>query len=448
MFQAIHEQRAVRQPGKQIVERLITELLYQGFAFGDVPGVDHHTPHSRVVDQVVYDMLKVAPGAILVGHSELQGRLKPRSFQDLGERVQRLLPVIRMDRAECVGPYLLFRPVARHPLDCRAYVVDGAFGVEDRDDIGAVLYQRAEALFAFFDCFLDLLAFAHVLYLADEVERLVLLVVHYRDAEERPHHVSVFVEVPFLRLVSPDHSDQEPPEVLQIDLQIIGMGYLLEGLPQQLPFRVAEYLAQRPVHPQEAPVGSNQRHPCGRTFEGTPEALLAVCERTLGPLALGDILDLGDEVERLALSIPDEGNAQRSPHRVAVSVEKALLQVVPGELAFHNPARISRTGCQIVGVSNLLPREGLQLFLGVPEYFAKRAVHLQVSPFEADHGHADRCVIEDASEAISCLAQRILGSLALGDVADYTCEQPLPILLGFTEGHLDRELAAVFTQPY
>src|SRR5215204_3840987 len=81
MFQAIHEQRAVRQPGKQIVERLITELLYQGFAFGDVPGVDHHTPHSRVVDQVVYDMLKVAPGAILVGHSELQGRLKPGRFR-------------------------------------------------------------------------------------------------------------------------------------------------------------------------------------------------------------------------------------------------------------------------------------------------------------------------------------------------------------------------------
>src|ERR671910_2959902 len=291
MFQAIHEQRAVRQPGKQIVERLITELLYQGFAFGDVPGVDHHTPHSRVVEQVVYDMLKIAPRAILVGHSELQGRVKPRSFQDLGERVQRLLPVVRMDRAECVGPYLLFRLKARHPLDCRAYVADGAVGVEDRDDIGAVLYQRAEALLAFFDCFLDLLAFAHVLDLADEVERLVLLVVHYRGAEERPHHVSVFVEVPFLRLVSPDHSDQEPPEVLQIDLQIIGMGCLLEGLPQQLPFRVAEYLAQRLVHPQEAPVGSHQRHPCGRTFEGTPEALLTLSERTLGPLALGDVAD-------------------------------------------------------------------------------------------------------------------------------------------------------------
>src|SRR5215203_6857922 len=78
-FEAIHEQRPVRQPGKQIVERLIAELLYQGFALGDVPGVDHHTLHSRVVEQVVYDMLEVAPGAILVWHSELQARVKPRS---------------------------------------------------------------------------------------------------------------------------------------------------------------------------------------------------------------------------------------------------------------------------------------------------------------------------------------------------------------------------------
>src|SRR5215217_381251 len=321
VFEAIHEQRPVRQPSERIVERVIAELLYQGFAFGDVPGIDHHTPHSRVVKQVVYDMLKVAPRAVLVGHSELQGRVKPRSFQDLGEGVQRSIPVVRMDRAECVGLYLLFRLVASYPLDCRAYVVDRAVGLEDRDDIGAVLYQRAEALLALFDTFLDL-------------------------------------------------------------------------------------------------------------------------------LALGDVLDLGDEVEWLALGIPDEGNAQRSPHRVAISVKKALLQMVPGELAFHNPARIIRTGSQIVGVGDLLSREGLQLFLGVPEYFAKRAVHLQVSPLEADHGHADRCVIEDASEAISHLAQRILGSLALGDVADHTCEQPLPVLIGFAEGHFDRELAAVFTQPY
>jgi hypothetical protein len=203
--------------------------------------------------------------------------MKPRSFQDLGECVQRSIPVVRMDGVKCVGPYSLLGLVARDPLDCRAYVLDGAFGVEDCDDIGAVLYQRAEALLTLYDYF-------------------------------------------------------------------------------------------------------------------------------LGLLALGDVLDLGDEVERFALRTSDQGNAQRSPHCVAISVQKALLQVVPGELAFHNPARIGRTGCQIIGVDDLLPREGLQRFLAVPEYFAKRAVRLQVSSLESYHGYADRCVIEQASEAISCLA--------------------------------------------
>jgi hypothetical protein len=73
---------------------------------------------------------------------------------------------------------------------------------------------------------------------------------------------------------------------------------------------------------------------------------------------------------------------------------------------------------------------------------------LQVSALEGDHGHADGCVLEDAPEAISCLAQRVLGSFALGDVADQPREQPFPMLVGFAEGHLDREFAAVFTQPH
>src|SRR5688572_10585629 len=133
------------------------ELLLHGVAFGYVPGVDHHTPHGRVVEQVVYDMLQVAPGAILVRHPELQGRVKPRAFQDLGEVVQRSIPVVRMDGAECVGPYLLFGPVSHHLLDCRACVADGAVGVEDRDDIGTVLYQGAEALLALYDYYLALL---------------------------------------------------------------------------------------------------------------------------------------------------------------------------------------------------------------------------------------------------------------------------------------------------
>src|SRR5215216_4187228 len=137
-------------------------FFFGPLAFGDVPGVDHHAPHSRVVEQVVYDVLEVAPRAVLVRHPELQGQVKPGSFQGLGEYAQRSPRVVRMDLVECVGPYLLFRLVAHHPLDCRAYVADGAVGLENCDDIGGVLYQRAKALLALFDSILELLALGDV----------------------------------------------------------------------------------------------------------------------------------------------------------------------------------------------------------------------------------------------------------------------------------------------
>src|SRR5919202_6303378 len=72
--------------------------------------------------------------------------------------------------------------------------------------------------------------------------------------------------------------------------------------------------------------------------------------------ALGDVLDLGDEVEWIALRTSDKRNTQQGPHCVAVSVEEALIQVVLGDLAFYDSASISQTGCQIVGVGDLLPR--------------------------------------------------------------------------------------------
>ena len=60
-------------------------------------------------------------------------------------------------------PICSFGLVAHNLLDRRACVADGAVGVEDRDDIGAVLYQGAEALLALYDYSLDLLTLGDVL---------------------------------------------------------------------------------------------------------------------------------------------------------------------------------------------------------------------------------------------------------------------------------------------
>src|SRR5918998_81497 len=52
------------------------------------------------------------------------------------------------------------------------------------------------------------------------------------------------------------------------------------------------------------------------------------------------------------------------------------------------------------------------------------------------------------AEALLALLEDFLDLLALGDVADYGREQSFTILKGFTEGHFDRKLAAVFSQPH
>ena len=79
----------------------MAELLLKGFAFGDVPEVDHHAPYSRVVEQLFAMCSKVAPRAILVRYSKPQGRVKPRFS---GPRRIALLPVVRMNGADALVP--------------------------------------------------------------------------------------------------------------------------------------------------------------------------------------------------------------------------------------------------------------------------------------------------------------------------------------------------------
>ena len=70
---------------------------------------------------------------------------------------------------------------------------------------------------------------------------------------------------------------------------------------EQLPTRaVAGDLAEHPVDPKPAPVQADEREPDRRVVEGPPEPLLGLLERLPGLAPRGDVLDLGDRVERLA----------------------------------------------------------------------------------------------------------------------------------------------------
>ncbi len=66
---------------------------------------------------------------------ELHRRIDPRAFYGRSESSPHVLDVIRVDVVEDDGPDHLFIVIAQYPLGCRALVVDGALGVEDRNDV-------------------------------------------------------------------------------------------------------------------------------------------------------------------------------------------------------------------------------------------------------------------------------------------------------------------------
>src|SRR5215204_3493385 len=184
--------------------------------------------------------------------------------------------------------------VSEHLLYLRAGVERGVWIVYriSVGDGGYLFHKGAVALLRVPNLLLCPLALTYVLDLGDEVQRLAFFVVHHRDAQEGPHYVALLVEVALLHLVGAYLPDQHPAHLVEIRIEVVGVGYVLEGLLKQYFFSVAEYLAQGSVRLKEAPVCPHQRHPDGCVLEGPPEPLLCFPKRLFCPLALGDVPSL------------------------------------------------------------------------------------------------------------------------------------------------------------
>jgi hypothetical protein len=125
------------------------------------------------------------------------------------------------------------------------------------------------------------------------------------------------------------------------------VGYFVEGLGQQLLFRVADQLAHGRVHLQVAPVRAQQGHPDRGVLEGTPEALLALLQRLHGAFALLDVTGVDD-----VLAYP----------RVAEEVGAHALQPAPGPVLVPEAVLHQRTPVglfQALGEGHLHPLEVL-----------------------------------------------------------------------------------------
>src|SRR5919112_4115529 len=146
---------------------------------------------------------------------------------------------------ETLGPKLLVLPllggVAKHLLYLGAGVERGVWIVYRVyvGDGGYLFHKGAVALLRVPNLLLCPLALTYVLDLGDEAQRITFFVVHHRDAQENPHHLALLVEVALLHLVGAYLPVQHPAHLVEISIEVLGVGYLLEGLPQKLPFRVA-----------------------------------------------------------------------------------------------------------------------------------------------------------------------------------------------------------------
>ncbi len=146
VFDAIPEQRPVREVGHWIVERLVGELLLQLLALGDIAQVDDDPANRGVLQQVGEQTLGVQQATIAVTNTKLE-RLRglrrarqQRAERRLDQRSVLFGDVVQESSADEVRGF-----VSENLANRRTRVLDGQIGREHEDHIARMLDQRAQA---------------------------------------------------------------------------------------------------------------------------------------------------------------------------------------------------------------------------------------------------------------------------------------------------------------
>ena len=126
-------------------------------------------------------------------------------------------------------------------------------------------------------------------------------------------------------------------------------------------------------------------------------------------LALGDVLDLRDDIEGLAPVVADERHRQQHPEVMAPGMAVALLDLVAGNPAVEQLAQGVRVEIDVLGMRDGPQRRRLELVPGMPGDPAERIVDLQPAALHVHESHADRRIGECALEPRMHLVQTPLG---------------------------------------
>ncbi len=196
---------------------------------------------------------------------------------------------------------------------------------------------------------------------------------------------------------------------------------------------VARLVAERVVDVLEV-VEIDQKHCARRAVARTPLHLLGqflleaapveqtgqeividhVFEASRQLLALRDVLDLRDHVERLNPIIADQRDGHEHPELMAPGVAVALLDLVALDLAVQQLSQLLGVEIDVVRIRDGLERRCPQLVPGITGDPAERVVDLQPATFHVNERHADRRAVERGLEPCMDLAQ---GTLRLSAVS-------------------------------
>ncbi len=187
------------------------------------------------------------------------------------------------------------------------------------------LEQRAVAVLAGGQRLRRRVALADVLNHGDEVPGLARLGAHQVDRQVDPDDGAVLAEVPLLHRVGGDLAGHQLADVLQVRVQVVGVGDVLESARQQFLRRIADDVAQPLVDAQPAAVEPHLRHPDRGLLEQRPEGLLALLQ---GMLRGGDLhgheVEVGHQRPEFVITVLGHGGVQVAL-RHAVGRQRQLL---------------------------------------------------------------------------------------------------------------------------
>ena len=140
--------------------------------------------------------------------------------------------------------------------------------------------------------------------------------------------MAVLVEVALVYLVSVDFSCQHPPDILQVDIEIVRVADGLEIACQQFFRRIAEKAAQRRIDLQPLAIQGDDSHADGGIAHRLAQCFLAfpLCQFSL--LAPRHIRDGTGHAQGLAVLAADDLSPRPHPDMVAGSVPQAVFNVI------------------------------------------------------------------------------------------------------------------------